>query len=429
VSEWSQLTLGDLAEFSNGANFTQASFGEGIKIVGVGDFGDRVSPDWPQIPEVDPGAVTSDRQRLEVNDIVFVRSNGNPALVGRSMLITEGPPATHSAFTIRARPDVAKVDPRFLGYQLRHAHKAGLMAAANGTNITNLNQTILGSVPVLLPDMGLQRRIASILGAIDDLIEGNRRRIALLEEMARLIYQERFVHLRYPGRQDDELVDSTLGQIPEGWRVSTLGEQLSVLESGSRPRGGIDPNERGVPSIGAENILGPGRYRFDAEKYVSTSFYETMRRGRVEDGDVLLYKDGAHIGRHSLFRDDFPHSRCAINEHVFRLRARPPMTQSYLYFWIDRPETVEDIVSLNSNAAQPGLSQAKLSALTILVPALEALRQWDDAVEPLLKSLFRLARQNRTLTEMRELLLPGLVSGAIDVSGLDLHPPPGDSLA
>jgi type I restriction enzyme, S subunit len=379
-------------------------------------------------------ASTLPRRLLREDDIVFEVSGGSKDQpVGRSMLVSQrvldalNNRAICASFCklIRIDPDLA--DPRFVFRVLQLAYVDGTLGRfyVQSTGITNFKwKPFLADYFVDLPSRDTQSRVAGVLGAIDDLIENNRRRIALLEQIAQAIFREWFVHFRYPGHEEDGLIDSPLGPIPEGWQVATLGEQLSVLESGSRPRGGVDPNERGVPSVGAENILGPGRYRFHAEKYVSQSFYDSMRRGHVEDGDVLLYKDGAYIGRHSLFRDGFPHSRCVINEHVFRLRVRPPITQSYLYFWIDRPATVEDIVSLNSNAAQPGLSQAKVAMLPMMVPTASVLKAWDEAIEPLLKLLFSLAKQSRRLVEMRELLLPGLVSGAIDISNVDLDAPP-----
>src|SRR5205823_2036197 len=143
-----------------------------------------------------------------------------------------------------------------------------------------------------------------------------------------------------------------------GWGVRTLGDVLSVLEAGSRPKGGIDPSERGIPSIGAENISGLGQYDYAKEKFVSQAFFEKMKQGHVESGDVLLYKDGAHIGRKAMFRDGFPHAVCSVNEHVFILRAnRRYCSQNYLYFWLDQPDMTQNIRNLNANAAQPGINQ------------------------------------------------------------------------
>ena len=91
----------------------------------------------------------------------------------------------------------------------------------------------------------------------------------------------------------------------------------------------------GVPSVGAENVFGIGRHKYQSEKYVSREFFEGMRNGVVKDGDVALYKDGAYIGRTTYFRDSFPHAQFCVNEHVFLLRTTGKrLTQNILYLWL-----------------------------------------------------------------------------------------------
>ena len=190
---------------------------------------------------------------------------------------------------------------------------------------------------------------------------------------------------------------------------------MAELESGSRPKGGIDASQRGIPSIGAENINGLGKYSYNKEKYVSYEFYQRMNRGHVKSGDVLLYKDGAHIGKKALFRDGFPHKVCCINEHVFILRSNARVTQSYLYFWLDQPHMTTNIRNLNANAAQPGINQGGVNGLPLLIPAKAVLNAWEAIAEPLLAELFNLAKKNNNLRQTRDHLLPKLISGEVDV--------------
>lgn len=265
-----------------------------------------------------------------------------------------------------------------------------------------------------------QKKIATVLSAYDDLIESINRRIRILEEMAKLIYQEWFVNYRFPGHENVKMVDSPMGKIPEGWTYSKLDNVLTELESGSRPKGGVAESEEGIPSIGAENILGLGKYEYSKEKYVNLEFFSKMRRGHVKSGDVLLYKDGAQIGRKSMFRDNFPYDTCCINEHVFILRCNNRITQNYLFFWLDFPDMTEMIRNLNANAAQPGINQASVRGLPILIPTREVLDVFQNTVEPLIALLFNLAKQNRILQITRDCTLPKLISGEIDVSDLDI---------
>ncbi|MEW6418671.1 MAG: hypothetical protein AB1480_11185 [Nitrospirota bacterium] len=145
-----------------------------------------------------------------------------------------------------------------------------------------------------------------------------------------------------------------------------------------------------------------------------------MNRGHIKSGDVLLYKDGAKIGRKSLFRDGFPHEVCCINEHVFILRTNSLCTQNYLYFWLDQPEMTNKIINLNANAAQPGINQAGVNGLPVLLPFKESLDMFEETSEPILAELFNLSKKNNLLRQTRDLLLPKLINGDIDVENMDI---------
>ncbi|MBI2487459.1 MAG: restriction endonuclease subunit S [Deltaproteobacteria bacterium] len=279
-------------------------------------------------------------------------------------------------------------------------------------------------------DLKTQRKIASILSVYDDLIENNTRRIKILEEMAQAIYREWFVNFRFPGHEKVKMVEIPVetchgmslqqNRIPDGWEVRRLGEVLKSIESGRRPKGGVGEIKEGVPSIGAENIIGLGKYDYSKEKYVSVDFFSQMKSGIVKHKDVLLYKDGAQIGRKTMFRDGFPHDNCCINEHVFILRMREEVYQNYLYFWLDQDWMTEKIKNLNANAAQPGINQEGVKSLPILIPPYELGSKFDNLIEPLLDQLFTVAKKQQILQRTRDLILPKLISGEIDVEELDI---------
>lgn len=256
----------------------------------------------------------------------------------------------------------------------------------------------------------MQCRIADTLSAYDDLIENNRRRMALLEEAARQLYREWFLRLHFPGHEHTPITNG----VPEGWREVRFEDVLSELESGGRPRGGAR-DDGGIPSIGAENVLGIGRYDYAKDKYVPEEYFEQMARGVVRNRDVLLYKDGANIGRASYFGEGFPHEKCAVNEHVFILRSHPFVGQSFLYFWITREENRQAVANLNANTAQPSISQDKLRGLRFLLPAARLTRAFNDAVDSQVRQIFALALMNKKLAAARDLLLPRLMGGEIAV--------------
>lgn len=319
-----------------------------------------------------------------------------------------------------------KCDACFLYYQLYDENIRGDIAAfAHGAaNQANVSPGQIESLCIHLPPLPTQRKIAAILSAYDDLIENNLRRIKILEEMAQNLYREWFVKFRFPGHQQARFTNSPLGLIPEGWEVSVLGEHLIALESGKRPKGGAKDLAFGIPSVGAENIFGIGRHKYQSEKYVSREFFKGMRQGVVKDGDVALYKDGAYIGRSAYFRDSFPHAQFCVNEHVFLLRTTGKrLTQNILYLWLQETDTVSGIRATNANAAQPGINQKGVNGVSLIVPPLDIAGRFDQLAEPSLALIVSLAKRNEALRRTRDLLLPRLISGEVDVSELDIAVP------
>ena len=211
-----------------------------------------------------------------------------------------------------------------------------------------------------------------------------------------------------------------MGEIPEGWEVLKLGDVLTKLESGNRPKGGVSQYDYGMPSVGAENVLGVGKYDYSKEKYVPKEFYEEMNKGLVEDYDVLIYKDGASLGRVSIFGDGFPHSELCINSHAYLVRTDKTCSQAYLYFWMDSPLIESTIRNSNTNAAQPGINMGDVRGFQLLIPSKKVLRKFDKIGEPIVSEIFHLAKKNQRLKETRDLLLPKLISGKIDVGEMEL---------
>ena len=302
--------------------------------------------------------------------------------------------------------DENKSDKFFLYYYFssRQAIEK-ILNLASSSGVPHINLTALRNFEVPLPSLDTQKRIASILSAYDDLIENNRRRIKLLKQAAQLLYKEWFVHLRFPGHEHVKIKSG----VPEGWEKKSLGDVLLELESGSRPKGGA--RQEGIPSIGAENVTGIGQYDYSKDKFIPVEYFNAMHKGVVRGRDVVVYKDGANIGRSSYFGDRFPHEHCAVNEHVFILRALAEVGQNFLYFWVAHDEVRQQIGNLNANTAQPGVSRSKLKTLSFVQPHSIVANLFNEKVEPMVAQIFLLARKNRHLDQVRDLLLPHLMNG------------------
>ena len=336
--------------------------------------------------------------------IVVSRSGASAGYVSfwnEPIFITDG-------FLIEPKDDVVYI---FVYYLLKYK-QSQLIGNQRGAAIPHVTPNLLYSVEAFCPPLATQQKIADILSAYDDLIENNQKQIKLLEEAAQRLYKQWFIDLRYPGHETTKIVDG----LPEGWKKVALGDVYGKIESGSRPKGGIDSSIRdGVVSVGAENVIGLGQYNYSSEKLVSHEFYENSKRGKVEDRDILVYKDGAYIGRTSLFQDEFPRKVMMVNEHVFLLNAKNPLYQYYLFFTLNRQEYFDKMQKLNKNSAQPGINQDALKSLVIIWPSDEIVMKFDNFVAPMVKKIFALAKQNYELSQSRDRLLPKLMNGELEV--------------
>lgn len=297
---------------------------------------------------------------------------------------------------IRARKD--RLFPKFFYQFLTSSAIAAWLqhlAESRSGTFPQITFDQISSLGIPLPSLLEQQAIACILGALDDKIELNRRMNETLEAMARAIFKSWFVE-----------------EAEENWEKGRLGNILESIESGSRPKGGIDPElKTGIPSIGAENINGLGYYNYSKTKFITENFFDKMNRGIISDYDVLIYKDGAYIGRKSMFGNGFPFEKCCVNEHVFILRGNKKINQFFLYFLLKQDE----LEQLNANSAQPGLNQESMKSYEIIIPTSEAIQRFGEMVKPCVDKIFFNCNQSRILAAIRDALLPKLISGELRV--------------
>jgi type I restriction enzyme S subunit len=216
----------------------------------------------------------------------------------------------------------------------------------------------------------------------------------------------------------NSLEESELGQIPQGWKVSPLFECGLEIESGSRPKGGVKGISSGIPSIGAESINGLGVFDFAKTKYVPLDFYEKMNKGKPQDFDILLYKDGGKPGefkpRVGMFGLGFPFTEYVVNEHVFILRSEE-IGNPYLYFWIRLERTLDILRNRGVKAAIPGINQQDVGTIPTLQPPKELLNAFNELAMPIISMILTLAKESHTIANLRDAILPRLISGELEV--------------
>lgn len=300
-------------------------------------------------------------------------------------------------------------DFKYIYYLLNNSDITGYVT---GSAQPKLSQGNLNKIKIQLPPLPTQQKIASILSAYDNLIQNYKKQIEALQTAASELYKEWFVRFRFPGWQNAKFENG----IPEGWKYLKLSEFGYEVESGNRPSGGIDDSlEAGIPSLGAESIDKLGYFDYSNVKLIPREFFDKMKRGHGKDNDILLYKDGAYIGKVTLFRNDFPFKEYSVNEHVFLLRSNNKDYQNYLYFTLNMPQYFTQMQNLNRNAAQPGLARGDLDRIKILVPDGKIIEKFNKFINPVIDNIFSYSKQITNLTQQRDLLLPRLMSGKLEV--------------
>lgn len=285
------------------------------------------------------------------------------------------------------------INSEYLYYALRSSYfQAQIRLSQTGSAQPQLPKSLFVKLKVNIPPLSKQEEIANILATIDRKIDNN---VAINENLH---------------RQLDAMFEKSCLHGTEATMTSLLKE----IESGSRPKGGALTN--GIPSIGAEKIEKFGVYNYKNEKYISQEYFSQLKRGIVESGDVLLYKDGAYTGKVSMALDGFPHNVCAINEHVFILRTQEKRFQSFLYACLSQESVRQSIYTLAaSKAAQPGLNKQDLLTIKVILPSQQELNTFEDMARPIMKLIAINALENKKLKEMREISLSKLMTGEIEV--------------
>ncbi len=306
--------------------------------------------------------------------------------------------------------DPDATDPRFLYYALMH-DRSRLVEAAHGAAQQNLSQASIRAFSLRVPEIAVQRRIAQILTSIDDLIEKNRRRVEVLEEMARAIYREWFVQFRYPGHDEVALVNSPLGPIPEGWTSAAVADISEAITRGVAPKYDDD----GPSVVINQKCIRDGRVSLDRARRQVRPVPEAKR---VRKGDVLVNSTGVGtLGRAAVCLLDDP--TLTVDTHVTIVR--PSLPSANPWFGLCLVGRQVDFEQLGTGSTgQTELSRADIGALTVTVPPESVRVAFANVIDPQLTAASVLLAENDVLAGLRNLLLPKLVTGQIDVSLLDL---------
>ncbi|EPM3179896.1 restriction endonuclease subunit S [Escherichia coli] len=402
------LKYGDVAEFRNGLNFSKDSHGKGCKFIGVADFKDNFTPQWKLLGEINPFGVAKREDYLEPGDIIFVRSNGNKALVGRSLYIDLNEKSLYSGFCIRARLKTDDFLPLFLAYYTRTNFFKSAITSVAGTNINNLNQDILGNIMIPHYSIGIQKSIVAVLTSIDEKIAINNRINAELEAMAKTLYDYWFVQFDFPdangkpyktsgGRME---YNATLKrEIPAGWAVNTLS-QIANITMGQSPAG-ESYNEDGIGTLFFQGSTDFG-WLFPTPRQYTTSPTRMAKKG-----DILL-SVRAPVGDMNIANAD-----CCIRRGLAALNSKS-RSDGFLFYVMKYFKQVFE--RRNAEGTTFGsMTKDDLHSLQVVCPEPGLLKRYDDIVSEYNKMIFTRSLENQDLIKLRDWLLPILMNGQVKI--------------
>ncbi|MBQ6207334.1 MAG: restriction endonuclease subunit S, partial [Oscillospiraceae bacterium] len=272
--------------------------------------------------------------------------------------------------------------------------------------------------PVRLPDIGTQKKIVGILSALNEKITFNMRINDNLQQQAQSVFTSWFVDYDV---FDEPFYESPIGTfIPESLQMVQVMSLQPILETGKRPKGGAA--SVGIPSIGAENVKKLGEVNLSSNKFIPFEFASKLKTGKVNGYELMLYKDGGKPGtftpHFSMFGEGFPYDEFYINEHVFKLDFGNRGFNEFAYFYFQTDYPYNWLANNGGKAAIPGINRQDVNSIWIYSPEHPIVKRYCEWVQPIFTTILSNCAQNVKLAAVRDTLLPRLMSGELDTSGL-----------
>ena len=313
-------------------------------------------------------------------------------------------------FVLRARDDIS--DPAFVYYfsqnpDLRSAAEKS-MSGASGRQRAVISS--LSEFECEFPPLAIQKRISGILSTYDELIEKSQRRIKILEDMARGLYREWFVHFRFPGHENHPRVASALGEIPQGWEGVAFTELADVL-SGGTPKTDIPEYWSGEIPFFTPKDAPSCFYVEDTERHVTELGISKCASALYQPDTVFITARGT-VGKVAM-----PSVPMAMSQSCYALRGKQGITQRFIFLM-----TVQQVDYLKTNTGGATFDTIVVDTfrrMKVVKPPYNLIASFSEKVDALFEQVNVLQRQIQNLRSTRDLLLPRLLSGQIDVNQME----------
>ena len=412
---WKRTRLGDVCRVIPGYAFKSSDWqAEGIPVVKIKNITTDNAVDLTETDCVPESVLTPKLQKFVLNDgdILLAMTGATAGKVGK--VRTKRP--------ILLNQRVAKIAPVEADHGFiwsvvsSQEYQEKFFYLADGAAQPNMSGGQIERLEIPCPPLPVQRRIAGILSAYDELMENSQRRIRLLEAMARALYREWFVHFRFPGHEKHPRVASPLGDIPKGWEVTTLRAVTTKIGSGATPRGGKDAYKtEGIHLIRSLNIYDYS-FEFADLAFIDAQQAAELDNVTVEENDILLNITGASVARCALVLSYLLPAR--VNQHVAIVRADPAKASPfYVLDAINSDNRKAQLLALaQGGATREALTKDTVSNFEIVLPPRPLMKRYDAIARGIHKQREVLLRQIQNLRRTRDLLLPRLLSGQVELN-------------
>lgn len=404
-SGWVTKKLGEIGTCKNGLNFKRAAVGKAIDIVGVGDFKKGlVVDDTTDLERLTLQELPEQEWYLQPNDIVFVRSNGSKALVGRAVIIKTKRPLTFSGFCIRYRIEDKCVDPDYLVRMVSAENfRRAMLVGRNASTINNVTQSILLSQVIRFPPLAEQKRIVAKVNAefekIDKLKANAEKNLANAKEL----FQSALDEAMRPKK---------------GWVEKRLGEVCSKIGSGATPRGGkASYCSKGISLIRSMNVYDCA-FEYSELAHINDIQAKELANVTIEANDVLINITGASVARCCVVPSDVIPAR--VNQHVAILRIADDrfLNPDFLCYTLVAPSKKSLLLGIGeAGSTRQALTKTDLTSFKIFIPDIFEQKRIVERVKALAQANETLqqnyARQVADCAEMRQAILREAFEGRL----------------
>ena len=357
--------------------------------------------------------------RMAVKGSTVIASAGQGKTRGQTSYLKLDTSINQSVICIESDPNF--VDGRFLFFNLSNRYdefrRISDAFSIRGSLTIDLIKT---QILVNLPPLQEQESIASILSALDDKIELNLQMNTTLEEMAMALYKHWFID--FGPFQDGEFVDSELGEIPKGWEVKLLDEVVDLIidHRGKTPKklGGdwSNSSENCIEAISAKNIKAGKIVKPETIKYITRDLFSKWMKDPLQNKDILLTSE-APIGEYYFILNQ---TNYCLSQRLFGIRSNPHILRpELLYCFLTSSTGQNQLFSRGSGSTVQGIKQSELRKLNIIVPTKEDQNQISEKLLSLYEQMRNNDEENQTLTQLRDTLLPKLISGEVRVKDVE----------